>query len=65
MAGQRNVMKRKSTVESDRFDRVMDGLLAVPYKELQQKIDEEKAAKAQKKKRATSPASRASAVRKS
>jgi hypothetical protein len=58
-------MKQKPQTESDRFDKVMDGLLAVPYKELQQKLDEEKRAKAQRKKRTTSPASRASAARKS
>lgn len=58
-------MKRKSSTEFDTFDKTMRGLLAVPYKELQQKIEQEKQTKAQKKKRATSPASRASAVRKS
>jgi inner membrane protein involved in colicin E2 resistance len=42
-------MKRKATTESDRFDKVMDCLLAVPYKELQQKLDEEKKAKAERK----------------
>lgn len=57
-------MKKRDS-ESVQFDKVMDGLLAVPYKELQQKLDEEKAAKTKKKKRATSPASRASSVRKS
>jgi hypothetical protein len=56
---------KKTNPEYTRFDKVMDGLLSVPYKELQQKLDEEKAAKAKKKKRATSPASRASSVRKS
>ena len=47
----------------EKFDKVMDGLLSVPYSELQRKLEEEKRAKAeQKKKRATSssPASRAS-----
>jgi hypothetical protein len=58
-------MKEKTQTAFERFDKVMDGLLAVPYKELQQKLDEEKAAKAKRKKRTTSPASRASAVRKS
>ena len=58
-------MPKKETTDSARFDRVMDGLLAVPYKELQQKIEDEKKAKRQRKKRATSPASRASSVRKS
>jgi hypothetical protein len=53
--------------EPTEFDRVMDGLLAVPYAELQQKLDEEKSIKLkQKKKRAISPASssRASSNRK-
>jgi hypothetical protein len=59
-------MKRKAQTESDRFDRMMDGLLAVPYKELQEKIEKEKVDKAKRKKRAiTSPASRASVARKS
>ena len=54
-------MRHKESNEFDSFDKVMDGLLAVPYAELQKKIEGEKRAKAQKKKRATSsPASRAS-----
>lgn len=60
-------MKQKKTTEFEHFDKVMDGLLAVPYSELQEKLEEEKRAKAkQKKKRATSsPASaRASSSRK-
>jgi inner membrane protein involved in colicin E2 resistance len=49
-------MKKKT--EFEQFDKVMAGLLAVPYSELQQKLEAEKRAKAQKKKRATSsPAS--------
>jgi hypothetical protein len=51
---------KKHSSEFDRFDKVMDGLLSVPYKELQQKLEEEKQQKAEKKKRATSPASRVS-----
>jgi len=59
-------MKGKTSEEFDTFDKAMRGLLAVPYKELQQKLDDEKRKKERKKKRAkTSPASRASAVRKS
>ena len=59
-------MKRKTTEEFDTFDKAMRGLLAVPYTELQQKLDEEKKAKERKKKRSkASTASRASAVRKS
>jgi hypothetical protein len=49
-------MKQKS--EFDRFDKVMGGLLAVPYSELQKKLEEEKRTKAKhKKKRPTSTAS--------
>ncbi len=44
--------------EFEKFDAVMGGLLAVPYSELQQKLAEEKRAKAKKKKRPTSTASR-------
>lgn len=49
----------KNKREFEKFDVVMGGLLAVPYSELQQKLEEEKRSKAkQKKKRATSsPAS--------
>jgi inner membrane protein involved in colicin E2 resistance len=52
-------MKQKGADEFDEFDKVMGGLLSVPYSELQQKLEEEKQAKAkQKRKRATSsPAS--------
>jgi hypothetical protein len=58
-------MKKQSS-EFENFDKVMGGLLAVPYSELQKKLEDEKEAKAKhKKKRATSPASsRASSVRK-
>ena len=56
---------KKITTDSDRFDKVMDGLLAVPYKELQQKLDEEKKTKAARKRAKTSPASRVSSDRKS
>lgn len=58
-------MKSKST-EFENFDKTMRGLLAVPYSELQKKLEEEKQAKAKhKKKRATtSPASRVSNARK-
>ncbi len=50
-------MKQKQSDEFTEFDKVMDGLLSVPYSELQKKLEEEKQAK-QKKKRATSlPAS--------
>jgi len=50
-------MKSKST-EFEEFDKVMGGLLSVPYSELQKKLEEEKQAKTKyKKKRTTSPAS--------
>jgi len=49
-------MKPKSE-EFEKFDKVMGGLLAVPYSELQKKLEDEKKAKAKKKKRATLPAS--------
>lgn len=57
---------KKEPSEFESFDRAMGGLLAVPYSELQKKLEEEKQAKAKhKKKRATSPASsRASSSRK-
>jgi len=59
-------MRGKPSPEFENFDKVMDGLLSVPYSELQQKLEEEKRAKAEQKKRATSsPASdRASSSRK-
>jgi hypothetical protein len=58
---------KKQSSEFEKFDKVMGGLLSVPYKELQQKIEEEKRTKSKtKKKRAkTSPASRASVDSKS
>jgi hypothetical protein len=55
-------MKSQPSSEFERFNSVMDGLLAVPHQELQAKLDEEKKLKAARKKRAKiSPASRASA----
>jgi inner membrane protein involved in colicin E2 resistance len=58
-------MKEKRSDEFESFDKVMGGLLSVPYSELQKKLEEEKQEK-QKRKRATSsaPASRASSSRK-
>ncbi len=51
-------MKEKQSDEFREFDKVMGGLLAVPYSELQQKLEREKKTKArQKKKRPTSTAS--------
>ncbi|HZE68067.1 MAG TPA: hypothetical protein VE135_00910 [Pyrinomonadaceae bacterium] len=59
-------MKAKRSAEFEKFDKVMNGLLAVPYSELQQKLEEEKRAKAKhKKRRPTSlAASRASSSHK-
>ena len=45
--------------EFEKFTKVMDGLMAVPYKELQGKLKEYKRQRA-KRKRAKRPASRAS-----
>ena len=58
---------RKKPAEFEEFDKVMEGLLSVPYKELHQKIEEEKRMKAKTKRKRTkvSPASRASADSKS
>ncbi|HEX8176987.1 MAG TPA: hypothetical protein VF543_17990 [Pyrinomonadaceae bacterium] len=47
-------MKEKRTAEFEEFDKVMDGLLSVPYSELQKKLEDEKQAK-QKKKRDALP----------
>jgi hypothetical protein len=52
--------------EFDEFDKVMGGLLSVPYSELQKKLEEEKQGKAkQKKKRATALRQKAGLKRKS
>jgi hypothetical protein len=48
-------MKQKS--EFEKFDKVMSGLLAVPYDELQRELKKEERAKEKKKKRPTSTAS--------
>ena len=56
-------MRSKPSPEFEQFDKVMGGLLSVPYSELQKKLEEEKRGKEkQKEKRATS--SRASSSRK-
>jgi len=56
----------KAKSEFERFDKVMDGLLSVPYSELQRKLEEEKRTKEKKKgRRATSsPAAPSSSSRK-
>ena len=43
-------MKHKQSDESQKFDKMMDGLLAVPYSELKKKLEEEKEHKKEKKK---------------
>ena len=57
---------KKQSDEFENFDKVMGGLLSVPYKELQEKLEQERRDKAKyKKKRPTSTASsRASSNRK-
>jgi inner membrane protein involved in colicin E2 resistance len=39
--------------EFEKFDNVMGGILAVPYSELQKKLEEEKQGKAKRKKQRT------------
>lgn len=57
-------MKQQKS-EFEKFDRVMDGLLAVPYSELQKELAKEERVKAKKKKRPIKTASaRVSASRK-
>ena len=58
-------MKAKRSAEFENFDRAMTGLMAVPYSELQEKLKEEKRAKAKhKKRRPTSTVSHVAANRK-
>lgn len=59
-------MKEKDSEESENFNKVVDGLLAVPYSELQHKLEEYKRNKGEEKERraTSSPASRASSSRK-
>lgn len=44
-------MKPKQSEEFDEFDKVMGGLLSVPYSELQKKLEEEKREKEKGKER--------------
>ncbi|HZE72571.1 MAG TPA: hypothetical protein VE135_23930 [Pyrinomonadaceae bacterium] len=57
-------MKTKNTNEFDKFDKVMDGLLAVPYSELQKKLEEEKQNKGKRKRKRVTSTSHVSRVRK-
>jgi hypothetical protein len=50
--------EKKPLTEWERFNKVMDGLLAVPYKELHKDLEKERKAKAKKKRTKTPPASR-------
>ena len=50
----------KPLTEFEQFDRVMRGLLAVPYKELQEELEKDRKAKAAKKRRAKKTSERAS-----
>ncbi|HWZ46257.1 MAG TPA: hypothetical protein VNW97_22485 [Candidatus Saccharimonadales bacterium] len=54
-------MKRDSSTspEYQRFEDLLKTVLAVPHSEIKRKLDAEKKAKAQRKKRAKKPASRA------
>jgi hypothetical protein len=52
--------EKKPPTEWEKFDKVMGGLLAVPYKELQVELEKDRKKKAAKKKRSKKPASRAS-----
>jgi hypothetical protein len=54
-------MKTKQDSEFEKFDKVMGGLLAVPYSELQKELAKEERAKAKKRKRPISTASRVAA----
>jgi hypothetical protein len=42
-------MKKEQSNEMEKFNDVMDKLLAVPYSELKEKLDEEKRTKGRKK----------------
>lgn len=57
---------KKERSEFEKFDKTMRGLLAVPYSELQEKLEQEKREKAKRKKKrpTTSTASRVSSAHK-
>ena len=56
-------METKPNPEFEKFTKVMDGLMAVPYKELQEELNKHKARKAKRKlaKRRASRVSKGSA----
>ncbi len=53
-------MSDKEPTEFEKFDRVMCGLLAVPYQELQEELEKDRKAKAAKKRRAKKVSKRVS-----
>jgi hypothetical protein len=55
-------MKKKT--EFEKFDKVMDGLLSVPYSELQKKLEEERREKEKGKRTTSLPAAPSSSGRK-
>jgi hypothetical protein len=57
---QRKVYEGKGGDEFGRFNKLMDGLLSVPYDELQKQMAKDERKKEAKKKRVKKPASRAS-----
>jgi hypothetical protein len=57
-------MKPKQPDEFKEFDKVMDGLLSVPYSELQEKLEQEKREKEKGKRPTSSPAAPSSSSRK-
>lgn len=54
-------MKQKRSDEFEKFDAIMDGLLSVPYSELQKKLADEKKAKQRKKRPVKTASARVSA----
>ena len=54
----------KKQTEFEKFDAVMNGLLAVPRSELTEKLEQEKRAKEKKKRSKTASSSRVAASRK-
>lgn len=53
-------MKRKRSVEEERFDTLMDQLLKVPHSEVQRRMNTAKRAKARKKQAKPASSARAS-----
>jgi hypothetical protein len=57
-------MKEKAPSEFENFDETMRGLLAVPYSELQKKLEREKRTREKKRSTSTTSSVRASSTRK-